>query len=123
MATPQSNAIKRSILTMRATVFQRTGGAGTYNNAVKTDLACRLDVLSALSPSRTTPERADAAALRTLMYDVDYDLTDQGTQIEITNIPIYAGQRWNVQAKTSRPYILPGATEPMAVEIDVRQAS
>lgn len=123
MATAASNAIKRAILTMRCTVYQRTGGAGTYNNAVRTDLACRLDTLSALSPLRANPERADVAALRTLMYDVDYALPDQGTQIEITNIPIYAGQRFNVQANTSRPSILPGQSEPMAIEIDVRRAS
>lgn len=123
MATAQSNAIKRTILTMRCTVYQRTGGAGTYNNAVKTDLACRLDVLSALSPSRTTPERADAAALRTLSWDVDFSMPEQGVQIEITNVPLYVGQRWNVQAGTVRPSILPGQSEPMAIEVDVRRAS
>lgn len=123
MATPESDAIKQAILTMRASVFQRTGGAGPYNNAVKTDLACRLDVLSALSPSRANPERTDISSLRTLMFDVDYALPEQGTQIEITNIPIYAGQRWNVVSGTGRPYILPAQAAPMAVEIDVRRAS
>jgi hypothetical protein len=123
MATSQSNAIKNAALTMRATVYQRTANSGPFNNAVKTGLACRLDVLSALSPIRTSPERADISAHRTLMYDVDYALQQQGTQIEITNIPTYAGQRWNVVAGTDRPYILPGAIEPMAIEIDVRKAN
>lgn len=123
MATSQSNAIKNAILTMRATIYQRTANTGPFNNAVKTALACRLDVLSALSPIRTSAERADIAAHRTLSWDVDYALPEQGTQIEITNIPIYAGQRWNVVSGTARPGILPGAVEPMAIEIDVRKAN
>jgi hypothetical protein len=123
MATSQSNAIKTSILTMRATIYQRTANTGPFNNAIKTGLACRLDVLSALSPIRTSAERADISGVRTFMWDVDYALPEQGTQIEITNIPIYAGQRWNVVSGTARPAIPMGATEPMEIEIDVRKAN
>src|SRR3954466_5459647 len=123
MATSQSNAIKNAILTMRATIYQRTANTGPFNNPVKTGLACRLDVLSALSPIRTSAERADIAAHRTFYWDVDYALPEQGTQIEITNIPIYAGQRWNVFSGTARRAIPRGATEPMEIEIDVRKAN
>lgn len=118
-----SDAIKANILTMRATVYQRTGGSGPYNNAVRTDLACRLDTIGALTAPATSAERAERASLRTFMWDVAYSLPEQGTQIEITNIPIYAGQRWNIQAGTSRPSLLPGDTGPIAIEIDVRRAS
>jgi hypothetical protein len=123
VATPESDAIKAAVLTMRATVYQRTGGTGPYNNAVKTDLACFLDTLSALSPMRTSTERAAVAAMRTLMYDVDYDLQQQGTQIEVTSPSYYAGKRWNVILDTDRPAMLPDFDEPIAIEIDVRKAN
>jgi hypothetical protein len=123
VATPESDAIKAAVLTMRATVYQRTNNTGPYNNAVRTGLACRLDTLSALSPVATSSERAALASLRTFMWDVDYALPEQGTQIEVTSPAYYAGQRWNVQAGTARPALLPGWDEPIAIEIDVRKAT
>jgi hypothetical protein len=115
--------IVRKVLTMRATVWGRTGGSGAFNNALRTDLPCRLDTLSALSPVATSTERTALASLRTFMWDTTYTLPEQGTQIEITNVPIYATQRWNVQAGTFRPAIPPGFDGPVAIECDVRRGS
>jgi hypothetical protein len=114
--------IVRKVLTMRATVWGRTGGSGAFNNALRTDLPCRLDTVN-IQPAATSTERTALASLRTFMWDTTYTLPEQGTQIEITNVPIYATQRWNVQAGTFRPSILPGSDGPIAVEIDVRRAS
>lgn len=122
MATPESDAIKAAVLTMRATVYTRTANTGPYNVAARTGLACRLDTVN-VQPAATGAQRADLAALRTLMWDVDYALPDQGVQIEVTAPAYYAGQRWNVQAGTRRPAIPPGWDEPIAIECDVRRAS
>jgi hypothetical protein len=122
MATAQSNAIKRGILTMRATVYSRTANTGPYNKVLVSDLACRLDTVN-IQPGRTSAERADLAALRTFSWDVDYTLPEQGIQIEVTSPALYAGKRWNVKPGTTRPAIPPGFSEPIATECDVVRSS
>ncbi len=116
------NAITRSILTMRATVWARTSNTGPYNSAVKTGLACRLDTVN-VQPAATSANRADLAALRTFMWDPLYDMPAAGVQIEVTSPIPYAGMRWNIQNGTVRPAIPPGFDGPIAMEVDVRRAS
>jgi hypothetical protein len=104
--------IVRKVLTMRATVWGRTGGSGAFNNALRTDLPCRLDTVN-IQPAATSTERTALASLRTFMWDTTYTLPEQGTQIEITNVPIYATQRWNVQAGT----LVPHRAAPIKVDV------
>lgn len=120
--SPEAQAIVDAILTMRATVYARTGGTGPFNNAVKTGLACRLDTVN-VQPAATSSQRADLAALRSFMWSPDYDLPEQGVQVEITSPAYYAGQRWTVVNGTRKPAIPPGFDAPIAVECDVRRAS
>lgn len=122
-AAPLQAAIRRSVLTMRATVWARTGNTGAYNNAVKTGLACRLDNVTAVSPSATTSERAEAAAHKTLMFDASYAMPEQGIQIEVTSPAYYAGKRWNPVANTVKAEIPPGYDAPISATIDVRRAT
>jgi hypothetical protein len=114
--------VLRQVLTMRATVWARTGGTGPYNSAVKMDLACRLDTLD-LHPGATSSQRAELAALRSLFWDTAYDLPEQGVQVEIISPANYAGQRWNVIAGTRRPEIMPGFDETICIAVDVRRAN
>lgn len=116
------NAITRSILTMRATIWARTSNSGPYNNAVKTGLACFLAPVS-VRDAATSSQRADLASLRRLMWDATYTLPEQGVQIEITSPAHYAGRRWNVQAGTHTPADVPGFDGPILMECDVRRAS
>ena len=115
-------AIKRAVLTMRATVYTRTANTGPYNRSVAVGLACRLDTVN-IQPAATSANRADLAAMRTFMWDVDYALPETGVQIEVTSPAHYAGQRWNPVSGTRRPSIPPGFDGPIAIEIDVRKAS
>lgn len=117
-----ASAIKRAVLTMRATVYSRTNNTGPYNLPVKTGLACRLDTVN-MQPAATSANRADLAALRTFSWDVAYDMPATGVQIEVTSPAHYAGQRWNPQSGTQKPAIPPGFDGPIYLEMDVRKAS
>ncbi len=106
--SPQAAAINQalvdSVLTMRATVYQRTGGTGPYNQQIRADLPCLLQGAQR-QPNATSTERRDLAKLGTLRWDASYDMPLVGIQIEIDAFP---GVRWNPVAAVAWPDYAPG---------------
>jgi hypothetical protein len=121
-ASPIAATFRRTILTMRCTVYSRTANTGPYNLPVKTGLACRLDTVG-MQPAATSSQRSDLASIRTFAYDVTYELPLTGVQIELTSPAHYAGQRWNIRSGTQKPAILPGYDGPIYIEVDVTRAT
>jgi hypothetical protein len=106
----------RNVLTMRATVYSRTGGAGPYNLVVKSGLTCRLEeVEGGRRPAATSAQRRELANLGTLRYDAAYTMPETGVQIEVD---AYPGKRWNPTGATGWPDILPsGGVASRSIEV------
>jgi len=105
-ATVINADIVRSILTMRATVYSRTGGSGPFDQVVKSNLACRLEeVQGGRQPGATAAERRELANVGTFRWDASYALPETGVQIAVD---VYPGKRWNPVAATFWPDDVPG---------------
>lgn len=74
-----------------ATVYT-PGSGGDYTVTARSNLACRLALVSAESAAGGA-ERAELLRMRRLLWDVDYALPDD-CQVEVD------GQRWNPQVGT-----------------------
>lgn len=95
-----------------ATVYGRNG-SGAWATAVKSSLACRLEV-PLIQPSATGPQREELADMRDLKWDPTYVMPEVA-QIEIDSV------RWNVMAGTFRA--LRGPLEQIVYrQCDVRRA-
>ncbi len=98
--TPQGQSINQALvdalLTMRATVYARTGGTGAFNRAIRTGLPCLLEPVSR-QPAATGADRRALAAIGTLRYDATYAFPAEAVQVEVDAFP---GQRWNTTPAT-----------------------
>lgn len=68
-----------------ATIYNENAGTGRYTDVVKSGLACRLIDLPQVSRFQRQTERSELAAMKIMMFDPDYVLSEQ-SQIEIDGV-------------------------------------
>lgn len=79
-----------------ATVYTEHATTGAYTVVAKSDLACRLAVISA-ETAGTGGDRQELTSARRLLWGADYATMPDNAQIEVD------GQRWNIRSGTVTP--------------------